>query len=133
MTIPELARTPDRRFTIRTTSATGPYAPQYHGQWTAKEAAQWLAGWESEAAPGSRATARVMTLEEAAHDQILAMCRSGAPWVMRQAPTDPLPGYEWPTRYRVRDMAAWGGGDIIAQGDTWEAMLPAVLAAVMAR
>ena len=57
--------------------------------------------------------------EQIAHDEILKWCRSTEKGVMRIAPSNPIKGYEWATRYRVLSMGSWDSKPIIAEGDTW--------------
>ena len=69
--------------------------------------------------------------ERAAHDEVLQICRAprhtpGAQWVMREAPSNPIPGYEWETRYRVQDVGSWQDKQPVAAGDTWLEVLNAL-------
>ncbi len=66
--------------------------------------------------------------EQRDHDEILRLCGETPPggWVMRQAPSNPIKGYEWATKYRVINLSPNGFTPyrkIVAEGDTWTDVL----------
>ena len=66
-----------------------------------------------------------MSADRDAETAVLAICRKRRSWAMRQAPSNPLPGKAWRTRFRVVDVARWGQ-DPVAEGDTWADVLAAL-------
>ena len=63
-----------------------------------------------------------------AHDDVLALCRANA-WVMRNAPENPMSGYEWSHKHRVFNLNRYATApnrEIVAQGDSWEEVLTAL-------
>ena len=69
-----------------------------------------------------------MLTEQQAHDEVLRRCQvtPGGGWVMRSAPENPIPGYEWTAKHRVSNLspvAVAPHREIVAEGNTWKEVL----------